>query len=288
MGLYNQVRDIDLLRTHVVMPQSIYYEPIRDAVLAILGVGANGEVPLGPVGTLHYELQVGTLNFGPDSGTVRTIESFGFLTGTHTVDVSRAVAAALVWRPPLDGLRLSGTVFQTKFAVKGYNTTAFDPPDGSFSLAGTPLTLLHDQYTMYVGSLEYRYGNLLLAAEFKKITTDYHFRQIDFQLTTHGDGYYVAGSYRIMDLFEVGLMYDVNYPDSDDRDGETKPAVGLPKFDAWQKNIVLSLRFDVTPNWLLKVEGHLIDGVGNTFPIDNPNGRERNWQLLALKTTYGF
>jgi hypothetical protein len=50
----------------------------------------------------------------------------------------------------------------------------------------------------------------------------------------------------------------------------------------------VSTRFDITDFWLLKVEVHFIDGVALAYPIDNPDGYEKTWNLFAVKTTFNF
>ena len=61
-GLYNQERDVDMLRTSVLLPQSVYSETDRNLLLAYEGVGLYGNVVLGGAGDLDYELVLGSLN----------------------------------------------------------------------------------------------------------------------------------------------------------------------------------------------------------------------------------
>ncbi|HEY2736248.1 MAG TPA: hypothetical protein VGI70_19755, partial [Polyangiales bacterium] len=62
--------------------------------------------------------------------------------------------------------------------------------------------------------------------------------------------------------------------------------------DAYQHDFAASLRFDVTPHWLFKLEGHLMRGTAALDP--NLNGGKplnmltRDWTLLLLKTTGYF
>ena len=44
-GLYNEGRDVDMLRTCIFLPQSIYNERMRDFILAYEGAGAYGNFP---------------------------------------------------------------------------------------------------------------------------------------------------------------------------------------------------------------------------------------------------
>src|ERR1035437_303325 len=61
LGLYNEARDNDALRTFIFLPQQAYYDYERDSLVAILGGAVYGSVPLGEAGTLNYQVEVGAL-----------------------------------------------------------------------------------------------------------------------------------------------------------------------------------------------------------------------------------
>ena len=103
--------------------------------------------------------------------------------------------------------------------------------------------------------------------------------------------YYGSASYRFNDWFETGIYYSVYYKDRSDRDGTKTPYT--PDFNAFQKEVCLSFRFDPSDHWSFKLEGHLIDGTALCFPQDNFNESgvpeyNRNWYLLAAKMTFNF
>ena len=57
-------------------------------------------------------------------------------------------------------------------------------------------------------------------------------------------------------------------------------------------DVAATLRFDVTPNWLVKLEGHFMHGTGGLSsqlndkkPLDSLT---KNWGLFMLKTTAYF
>jgi hypothetical protein len=174
----------------------------------------------------------------------------------------------------------------------------------------------------YVASIEYTWRSLVLAAEYMK--THY---QIKFQNDLFKDptinalledasdystmdaggnmiipdftsmGWYVSGSYRFTYWFELGLYYSEYYPDEDDKDGKVR--VEVKKIDneyhrGWLKDSCMTLRFDITENWVAKLEGHLMDGsavmlgVDNPIPADGSERYEEDWWLFAGKLTYSF
>ncbi len=55
LGLYNETRDVDAVRTSIMLPNAIYVEQNRDVYAGIKGVGAYGELPAG----FSYQLAYG-------------------------------------------------------------------------------------------------------------------------------------------------------------------------------------------------------------------------------------
>jgi len=174
----------------------------------------------------------------------------------------------------------------------------------------------------YVGSIEYTWRSLVLAAEYMR--TDYKLKfqndlfkdpTINALLESASDytsmdaagnmivpdfsamGWYVSGAYRFTYWFELGLYYSEYYPDEDDKDGKIR--VNEKKIDdelhrGWLKDTCMTLRFDINENWVAKLEGHYMDGAAIILGADNPapaDGSERygeNWMLYAAKLTYSF
>ena len=52
----------------------------------------------------------------------------------------------------------------------------------------------------------------------------------------------------------------------------------------------VSLRYDLTSNWIFKAELHKMDGLAVMYDADqdNSNDLEKNWYLFAGKITYNF
>jgi hypothetical protein len=59
-----------------------------------------------------------------------------------------------------------------------------------------------------------------------------------------------------------------------------------------QHDVAATLRFDITENWLLKLEGHYMSGTAAVSPALNDNTPlnllERNWVVFLAKTTAYF
>jgi len=288
-GLYNESRDVDMLRTNILLPSAVYNEGFREIYMGLSGAGLYGSVPLGDLGDLDYQAMLGTQNIdGEDSGIAKDIENdvrYGAPTLDITdFDVNTMYVGSLQWRSPW-GLRLGGTL----------NYLSFDA-DGSIAPGVTGL-LEATNIRNYTASIEYTWEDLILAAEYWNLEFDRKFYitpgppfPVDTG-TTEKEGWYVSASYRVNDWFEVGSYYSVFYPDATDHDGDDLPVPPANDDEAWSKDIALSTRFDINEYWIFKMEGHRIDGKANVYLSENIgnyyNDDDKFWVFVA-KITFGF
>lgn len=285
-GFYNETRDVDLLRTWVLLPQPIYNDTTRDYYTRMWGGEFYGGIPLGNAGSLKYRAIIGS--YTPDSdnsGLVRFIKDGGIPVEVEGFDNGVQYNASLQWHTPLEGLRFGATYWHQKNLKANLRSNI---PLGPALPPGSPIELeLKNESSVF--SAEYVRGNLTLVGEYRYRTTDYSAPNTPIPgAETTSVGYYGGASFRFTEWFELGGYYSVNYPDDDDRDGDRFEAMGQPDFRAWQKDFALTTRFDITENWVVKLEGHKINGVGDVFAIDNPDGFEEDWYLFATKVTFSF
>jgi hypothetical protein len=99
--------------------------------------------------------------------------------------------------------------------------------------------------------------------------------------------YYGLLSYRLTDWVEVATSYAVSYRDKDDRDGNSFEQRGQPKAQAWTKDLAVSVRFDVNEYWIVKLEGHRLNGLSEASGFDSDNPDENGF-LGAAKVTFSF
>lgn len=288
-GLYNESRDIDMLRTSILLPSAVYNEGFREMYMGLSGVGLYGSVPIGFLGDLDYQAMVGTQNIdGEDSGIAKDIENdlrytpFGGLDLTD-IDVDEMYIMSLQWRSPW-GLRLGGTINFLDFDAEG----EFPPGLPTAELEATDVR----NYTL---SIEYTWQDLIMAAEFWNLDFDTQAYVMGMLAgppgSTEKEGWYVSASYRVNEWFEVGSYYSVFYPDATDKDGDNFPVPSPANgHEAWSKDIALSTRFDINEYWTFKMEGHRISGKGNVYLAENSNyydSEGRFWVFVA-KMTFGF
>lgn len=94
----------------------------------------------------------------------------------------------------------------------------------------------------------------------------------------------VSASYRFTDLFSMGAYYSIFYPDKDDKDGDNL----VVKSDAWEKDLALTLKFDLNEYTVFKVEGHSVDGTAHVNRTDNPDRDEEDFYYGVAKLTFSF
>lgn len=298
LGLYNKTRDVDFLRTAVLMPQSVYNEDWRPVTTAFQGASAYGNIPLGSSASVDYEVFGGTIEMD-NSQFLRYLGeniAVGAPVLRYDIETEWCAGAQVIVNTPVDGLRVGAT----------YETLQLNSMTSLASGTSVPvdLTLDLELNHVYVLSLEYVWNELTLAAEYQRVDADIVIGGIPYPVDTDNDsvpdtvvlveaedtdkrgGYYVSGSYRLNPRFELGSYYSVYHPDWSNRDGD-----GLASdHQAWTKDLCLTARIDVTDHWLLKLEGHLMNGTGRLDGALNPASdfAEESWTLFAVKSSFFF
>lgn len=282
-GLYNETRDMDMLRTSILLPQSVYAESGRDYVgrdfiSQLQGASVYGEVFTRSVGNFSYSFMAGEKNISNDSSAAKWVEAGGSFK-VDNVDTGIFYNASLQWQTPADGLRLGIT--GTKSTDIIVNLTS--------KTSGTKLISDIREYYSYVLSAEYKLGNFMMAAEYMNQKKDSEMIGMPApHHTVFPLGYYFSAAYRFTDWFELGAYYSEFFYNKDDKHGKRFEQISMPDYLAWQKDFALSLRFDMDPYWNIKLEGHSIDGATQLLRQENPEGYEKNWFLFAAKISFSF
>ena len=278
LGLYNETRDIDLLRTNIVMPQSIYPDLLRDTVIAANGGSLYGTIDLSSAGTLEYQAIAGQVNIDNDSGFEKYFEhrTGSVVTGDSDSDIT--YSGALRWNTPLEGLIIGVSALQSTV------DTPMDADFGTFSFSGNT----ESENTFYTASIEYTWGNLVIATEYQRYEADSIVSASGFgtvlENSVTSEGYYLSASYRFTDLFSLGAYYSVFYEDKNDKDGNNLDV----KSDAWEKDFALSLRFDINEYMIFKIEGHMVNGTARVIRADDNSGTDENFTYGVAKVTFSF
>ena len=272
-GLYNKTRDVPFTRPSIILPQSIYFERTRN-----LTVSADG-------GEIYAE------RYG-DAGSL--FASFAY--GQPQTDTDAAKVA-------LVGLQRPGSL-DSNLAP---DFQVFYEGSGGMYRLGFTATRLDLRYKPGFGDRlqagRFTLTPLILSAQFNaenwSLTSEYAFRRTSvsdfgrffYNGTADGRSYYLQGSYRLAPRWEALLRYDAYYADNHDRDGKGfAAATGMPGFTRFAKDWTAGLRFDVTPQFMLRAEVHRVDGTGFLAVQDNPSVQalRRYWDNFMLQASFRF
>ncbi len=296
LGFYNDTRDMDMLRTSIFLPSSVYNEWLRDGVNSMKGYELFGNISLGSAGTLKYQLQTGETQIPLDSGTIKFIEQVNNVYRVNEIVVNKIYNSAVQWITPLDGLRLGfcyakfGLTQEWDLVTDSGNEVSFDNKK--------------NEYITY--SIEYTWNNLVVAAEKwannREADMVMHLDDTwapiltgnpaapanDYTVNKDNDSdtnYYVSASYRFTDLLELGTYYSFYENNSD-----LEPDTELEEQKNELTDICLSARFDINDNWIIKLEGHKMEGLFGVQPEDGKTFEDgdEDWYLYAAKMTFSF
>lgn len=261
-GLYNEVNDIDSARVPILLPQSIYPIVNRNLLLAQTGIELYGYLGMGTAGGLEYRVYGGTL-FADQPALPP-----GWV--LNKLQVPYLAGGRVMWETPT-GLRLGGSVQALRFNI---NFTPSGP-------AGTPAIEEDLPFTLWLLSAEYALHDLLLAGEFSHWHADVDITGTPKTSITN-ERFYGMASYRASTWFSPGVYYSSLLTDIH------KPLTR----DNYQHDFAATLRFDINSYWLVKLEGHYIDGTTDVLPVLNGGTTmgmlARQWFVFLVKTTAYF
>lgn len=260
-GLYNETLDVDAANSVILVPQGVYRTTNRDFLLAQTGIELYGYRPIGRLGALDYRAYFGTIFLGLESSPfVQIIE----------IDVPWVTGGRLMWETPMKGMRIGGSVLAGEI-------------NGDFLQIGMPVSIATRQ-TLTLASFEYSDDPLTFVVEYGRgfgkgsSTTPMGMEMVK---VTAEWGHALV-SYRLRPWLQPSLYYSLYYPNVDVRVGK----------ESRQHDAAATLRFDITPSWLLKVEAHAMRGTAQLSAELNdglpPSQLRNKWYLLAAKTTVYF
>jgi hypothetical protein len=271
LGLYNETRDTDSLRTFLLLPQGVYSDRQRESTIAQTGAALYGTLPMKSLGSLAYQAHVGALAITSNGGVAQDFEAKVPVLVTDA-SPERTYVGSLDWNTPVEGLRLAVTRFKTTFDF----ATTTTPAASSLGLPpGLTLPLNNEVQRTYCG-VEYTFHDLVIASEYMR--EDVRALLATLPILQNDDTYYVSGSYRLSKIVEVGAYYNASYEDRFHRDA------GPSNF---LKDGAATLRLDLNRYWTLKAEVHQIHGYwhimqATTAPV------APDTTLFAIKTTVSF
>jgi hypothetical protein len=267
-GIYNDIQDVDVARTFVLLPQGIYDARWRDFYVSLDGGEFFGTIPLKQGSSLSYEIYGGMVQPSENGGfALQLRNSLPPFIHLDSIDSAVEFGGQLWWNTPVDGLRFGANV--TFLPAANFKTT--------IQTSGGPIhpnnltVLLTQQY-----SAEYLWKAWTFQSElfFVDLNPD-----AAGMSDTHSFIWYGSAAYRFNKWFEAGGYYTESYDDTTQTDNSR----------LYQKDAALTLRFDPKDWWTFKVEGHYLRGTGLLQDnADNPVQNDNGWWMLDVKTTFSF
>ncbi|MCG6967658.1 MAG: hypothetical protein LJE59_14235 [Chromatiaceae bacterium] len=275
LGLYNDTRDVAFTRPSIFLPQQVYFDSVRNLFLSADGMHLYGRF-YSDLGQLAMNVGVGT---NPVDDNVE-ISYLGTDFGGR-LDSQGAAFIARAEYETLDGRwRLGLSAAKASLAFDAAPTD----PIGSGDI----------DFVYWVASAQYN-------AERWSLTAEYMQEPVEFQafgpLVDGRDstvlGYYLQASYLVRSDVELIARYAEGYADKDDRDGTRQSAMtgGLvPPYAFYRKDWMLGLRWDVTPNFMLRAEYQWNDGTWTLSRRENPDpaATVKDWDMFSLLASYRF
>jgi hypothetical protein len=305
-GLYNETRDVDVSRTEVFLPMSVYSTRLRDVYLAVNGAEVSATLPARMLGSFDASLYVGGQNLSNDGAVAMEYEDNG-IQNISSIRLQRMAGAAVTWNTPVDGLRAQGSVFnahhlETIGSTDGEVVAPGAGPGGSDVLANLDIDSSFQDLWSTILSLEYTHKELTLAAEYTReygkvsttsvaseyaaaptgtpgVTSNVNLGTTTTTLASYRrlEGAYVSAAYQCLPKLTVSAGRGIGFTDYDHR--------GLSYNRQW----TLAARYDILENWLIKAEWDFVEGTQQLFQTENPNATlNRVWQVYAIKTTVDF
>lgn len=278
-GLYNETRDVAFTRPTILLPQGIYVDRTRSLFLSSDG------------GQLFAELRSswGDLFLHVNGGVPRNINDelnasiFGF-TAPGQLRAGRPLFLTQLKYEWKAGEVIAAVSYAN--AKLEYKPRAQDPV---FLLTQTPFNkgIIGSQPLVF--SLQYNGEQFTLTGEYMRQFNRAGNFGPQFSSDLTSESWYLQAAYRLPYHLTATVRYDVYYLDVDDRTGKNLPPL-RPKHDAFAKDWMGSLRWDINQHWMVSAEYHRIHGTGWLPFRDNTDRSQTkaDWSMVLGLIAFRF
>ncbi len=312
-AFYNDYRDLDMTRTSVFLPRSVYSASFRDFFLAANGAQVNSNIDAGGFGSFIVSGFLGTQNIDEDQGPLRDVFAsganqsinigVGFLTtelkNFDYIRVENFNGAHLEWATPLEGMRLKvSSLYADNMEASG-TMTATLPVSGFLGASSgqsteTSIDIVVDHWFDITLGAEYVWSDLTIAAE---MTSQYYTAKtitgaLDFPPFGATPGVDQAGSTTNLANRTLGAYGSATYqlsmlPGAWKRlgvfgafnwDRSTNP---YSDASSYTRTGAVALRYDIVDHFLIKGEFERVQETSSS-------GARVYGNIFSLKTTFDF
>jgi len=289
VGLYNTVRDVPHARPGVFVPQSIYFESLRDALHSSDGasiyLSANNKLGELKIELLKGESQIDNSQLIESQVFSQDVPGDFEKADVELINVELIPAISpntLIGLTYLDATNLDfvGGPSITPELINEVINGRLRPPVGSIS---SKLNLL---------SIQHSVNKWIISLEYLRADNDVSFGQLPIpDDSSQLEAYYAQAEWQVLDNLSLLGRVEALYYDKDDKDGAQFEALtGQTRLSQFSKGVTLGARYYITPDLSLtgefsKLKGSaLINGHG---AIDSSKLKE-DWDTFILQLSYHF
>lgn len=273
LGLYNDTRDVPFTRPSIFLPQSIYFDKVRNLELASDGGGIYADLQT-EGGDFLFQLNIGKLDVD------KNVESaFLFRDGPGKLETDDPwYTGRLLYEFDGGRLRLAASLATGKLNYKPGRNDVLGP-----GVIDIDFWILSAQYNAEKWSLTAEYMN-------EPVSRDgFAFLPV-FDVDDTAEGWYLQGTYRLAPAWELVLRYDASVLDKDDRDGKKAEAdFGIPAHNFFAKDLTFGVRWDPNKRFMLRAEYHRVEGASwLSLRENNPFDIAREWDMFSILVSFRF
>ncbi|NOQ12948.1 MAG: hypothetical protein GQ583_00505 [Methyloprofundus sp.] len=273
-GVYNETRDVAFTHPTIFLPL-LYFERSRALLISMDG----GQV------YADYNTSVGNFIFKFNYGFMRDDNKELLLAITGGADVSGSIKSKPSLMTQLNYEIMGG---QYAFAITYSNINlGYTPGNDS-----DPFTGLQVCFESFILSAQYNGERFSLVGEYNMQWNRFSgITNIRPDTSTVSEYWYVQAGYRLLDNLQMTLRYDSGVRDTNDRSGEkVHERTGAPAHFVFAQDIVVGLRWDITPSWMVRAEYQRVHGAAAVSLLDNPSIPDLalDWNVYALQVAFRF
>ena len=272
IGLYNTTRDVAQTRPSTFLPQSIYFDKVRNLEHSSDGI------------MLHLD------RFGSDY-----LLSFDTAIGRLLLDDN--VEAAYLgrdWRGNLETDQAS-KLAQLRFSTLDEQwRLALSYADGHMRFepgATDPLTAGKSNFRFMVGSVQFNQGAWSLTAEYALEPIEQQGYGPLLDNRNDAESYYLQIQHYLNNAVTLHARYEEAFVDRSDHSGGRSAArTGKPAYAFYTKSLTLGARWDITSSLMLSADYSFNKGTYLLSSQDNPDPSRlrKNWDMFAILLSYRF
>lgn len=275
LGLYNETRDVAFTRPGIFLPQVIYFDKVRNLLLSADGAQLYAQT-FRDWGNLDLALSAGVTRV--DANVEYAYLGWDFAGDLDSAGVDWLAKAMY---ETADGRWRGG--LSAAMSTMRFSAAPSDP-------IGSGTT----RFLYWIASIQYTGEVWSLTAEYMREPVDWDgYGPVLDNADSTAEAYYAQLAWRARPDLELNLRYEEGYADRDDRDGTRRATLTgglIPASNGYSKNWVAGVRWDLTPDLMLRVEQQWNHGTFILSNRENPNpaALREDWQLFSLLLSYRF